>query len=212
MASAINDRSSIFIQHLEAGEICLHPTDTIPGLTCHPFQEKAVEKLGNVKGWAERRPMLGLVSSLANAITFWQALPAPWNEVLAELWPGSLTVVWKAKAGTPPCLVSTTGEMALRCPSLGKEKAWLAEVLKTLTFPLPSTSVNKAGEEPIVRGDDLARFCGAQDVWTPPLDLFSAKEGRSSTIIRIKPGGVATWIRKGALSQARIEHQLKRSA
>lgn len=135
-----------FIKLLCEGNLLAHPTDTIPGVTCDPNNLHSIQNLAHIKGREAAKTFVSLTSSFAKACGFYQALPKIWTNILNQIWPGPLTVVYKASAQCPQGLVAENGTIAIRVPKLDPEFFWFQEVLEEITFPLPSTSINRSGQ------------------------------------------------------------------
>ncbi len=195
---------SLFLQHFKSGELCVHPTDTLPGLTCDPRHLEALSHLAKIKSRSKTQSYVGLVSSLEQARqSMWQALPSSWSEKIERLWPGPITIVWKAQTGLPSCLVSEQGEVALRNPALQEKDRWLYKVIEALAMPLPSTSINLAKETPLISTTEIQNFCQTHRIWCPPIDVTSENIA-PSTIIRIIDAERFECLREGALSKTQL--------
>ncbi|NRA63684.1 MAG: Sua5/YciO/YrdC/YwlC family protein [Pseudobacteriovorax sp.] len=194
-----------FLQKWESGFLCLHPTDTIPGISFNPQSELAYASLLELKKRPANKTCICLVNSLSIALEQWAALPDGWVDSLKELWPGSLTVVWQAKTKHP--LVRDDGTIALRCPSISAETPLIAEVLSKTSGLFPSTSVNLSGEPSFTdwkqAKDFLSKFQG--NIFTPDLDLGASCNRLPSTIIKILYSGSYEMIREGALRKDQID-------
>jgi tRNA A37 threonylcarbamoyladenosine synthetase subunit TsaC/SUA5/YrdC len=213
---------------LARGAVALHPTDTLPGLTADPRLGVGVAALTRLKGRPDGKPLIGLVAGLDAARRWWAPLPAGWERSLAKLWPGPVTVVWRASAEAPRALVSPDGTIALRSPALAADDAWFLDVLAQVHVPLPSTSVNSAGGQPARTWDEavgalaeLKASAGCEPVEThvPPKVVPShaaallegASAPRPSTVIRIAASDGAPryeLLRAGALSEAAVRAAL----
>ena len=101
-----------FLGALDQSFVCLHPTDTVPGLTFDPLSRKASERLQAIKGRDPAKTFLGLVADVYEAKRFWQELPAPWSRLLEDIWPAPLTVIWKANSRAPKVMVATCARFA----------------------------------------------------------------------------------------------------
>ena len=196
--------SANFLRNWQAGRVCVHPTDTIPGLTCNPADTRAIQRLEQLKKRTQQKALLGLVADFSTAQRFWQTLPALWEELIPLLWPAPLTCVWKSRASVPPCLVSERGELALRQPLLARDDRWLLTVLQKLSYPLPSTSINYEGEAPLSGEHDLAQFCAKHAVFLPPIS-WEAKNTAPSSVLRIIDEKNFEWLRVGALSEEKFQ-------
>jgi L-threonylcarbamoyladenylate synthase len=197
-----NSVSTQFIAAWQAGKICLHPTDTLPGLSVDPLHPQAVQALKTFKHKASLRTFISLVPDLSTALVNWLPLPAGWQERLSTLWPGPLSVVWQASSQAPAAMVGEDGSIALRCPQFSLSEAWMLEVLRGIKAPLPTSSVNHPGELPCTRWAEARAFALAENFYVPALkEAPVAKEhpALASTLIRLHPDGGYTLLRQGAL-------------
>ncbi len=196
------------LRALAHGQALLHPTETLPGLAFDPRLAAGAAVLTAVKGRAAGKPCLGLVPDLAAARRFFAPLPAPWDRALGRLWPGPLSIVWTASAAAPAALVGGDGTIGLRVPALAPDAAWLLLLLRALALPLPTTSVNASGAEPLTTWSAARAFCaGAAFVpdWAPHADAFA---GAPSTIVSLRADGAHAVLREGALSAAALREAL----
>ena len=193
---------SEFTKALNDGHLCLHPSDTLPGLTYDPTQKLAYNKLIQCKQRKPSNPFSALVDSCQRAFDFWEPLPKAWQFVLDELWPAPLTVVWKASNAAPKSLIhSERGTIGLRVPNLHKNSQWLLEVLKGLPYPLPSTSVNIAGEESKRTWDDACSFSRQYSIFIPFHNQAPSFLEVQSTVIEINVDGSFQILRSGAIKE-----------
>lgn len=197
----INHSAKTFLQAWEDGRVCLHPTDTIPGLTILPKDSATLAILAKVKQ-RDRLEFISLVASAERAFAFWQPLPPFWQVTLSKVWPAALSVIYTASDATPDALRSPDGTIALRVPQLTPRHMWFADVLQELYLPLPTTSVNTSGQAAALTWADAQRWCRDQSVVFVPdiieVPLDSSPLHRPSTIIKIKTDGSFDVVRQGA--------------
>lgn len=197
-----------FLASLEAGRVCVHPTDTLLGLTFDPSSQDARDALGRLKGRPEDKPCLGLVSSLEKAKRFFAPLPLGWEQTLARLWPGPLSVVWEASPEAPRSLLAKDGTIGLRVPALPETAAWFQAVLESCDLPLPTTSVNRAGEPAMTRlAEARSAWEGHAELYAPEfpqVDTTSHGTAQPSTVIRLRADGAFEVIRRGAMPVEKI--------
>ncbi len=185
----------------QRGAICLHPTDTIPGLTIHPKNSSAVDALRSLKGRANSQPLIGLVASFKQASDWWQPLPKPWFDLLSKSWPRHLSVIWTCidRARVPDCFFSgDSSELCLRCPELAPSAAFFASFLAEQLLPVPTTSVNFHGQQSALTWSDAAawtRTCG-QEIYVPDV-VFCDSAAGASTVVQIQADGSGTILRQG---------------
>lgn len=119
-------------------EIILAPSDTVWGL-CGSATREAFEKLNKLKVRNEK-PYLLLAASVAD-IRQYAYIPESMEDLLAQIWPGPVTVVFRALPTAPAYMVGQEGTIAFRIPK--------HEGLQTLLKSMPllfSTSANVSGK------------------------------------------------------------------
>lgn len=190
------DSCNEFISAFSRGLLCLHPTDTLVGLTAKDYRTLADFK--------QRKPQVSFVhlaADFASASRFWQPLPAGWSQRLRTLWPAALTVVWKA--AHPSGREDNT--IAMRVPDLPHAHAWFNNCLRTLQL-IPSTSVNRHRQTPLTYAAAVALLQGDARVHVPkPLLTYSTPTNSlPSTVIRLHDDGRWTLLRSGAFPPASL--------
>lgn len=190
-----------FLAALNEGKVCLHPSDTLPGLTFHPLLAKGRDNLLYIKQRESQKPFVSLVNSIEKAMIFWQPLPGAWERILSQLWPGPLTVVWKAQTLAPVFLQSKTGSLALRYPKWQVEDEWMKRLMESVDFPLPSTSINIAGDMPCRDWPTALEFLQGhpQQCFIPKLEYVPVFSQPASTIIELHEDGSFTMLREAAM-------------
>lgn len=195
-----------FLAQLQAGAIGLHPADTLPGLTCWPGSQLAA--LARFKGRDASHIFLFLAATVAQAEALWQPLPAGWQNALAQLWPGALTVIHSPSSEGEK--LQAAASLAIRVPQLPESARWFRQVLSTQ--PLPSTSANATGQPPARDWPAAtALFANTEGVYIPPIKPPAASQGpeaQPSTLIRIEGPNRYTLLRQGAVTAAAIDHAL----
>ncbi len=182
-----------FLAAIAAGRVCLHPTDTLPGLTCDPRNKEAVQRILAIKGYLNERPFVHLCAKSAVAKEFFLPLPGAWAKTLEEVWPAPLSVVWQSKEA----FHSAQDSMAIRVPKL--TNAWFQEVLLSLAQPMPSTSINVKGGTPATNWQEASDFLKGHDVFIPPAWSMPNEPGtKPSTLIKLAIDGSFELLRAGA--------------
>ena len=187
-----------FLQAIRSGHICLHPTDTSPGLTFNPTSQKAHQALSHLKKRSPSKYYLGLVASIEEAKRYWQPLPAQWERILPKLWPNPLTLIWQASSTAPKTLLSPDACLALRYPKLPATSLWLFDVIQHLSCPLPSSSVNISQEQALSSWESAVTFCQQREIFVPSLESEPTFSSAPSTLIKIKKNGTYDILRQGA--------------
>ncbi len=194
------------------GEVLLHPTDTLPGLSFRPSDKVAEAKFMQIKGRPEDKRPISLIADFHLAEKLFAPLPLHWNAVLSSLWPASLSVIWQASSACPRSLVAEDGTIALRMPAWSEDKVWMRELILELDEPFPSSSVNRSGEPHALTWQDALAFVAKAGVALaiPPYQApeESLAPSLPSTVIRLDSLGGFAMLREGALPRSLIEERL----
>ncbi|MFO7689176.1 MAG: L-threonylcarbamoyladenylate synthase [Cryobacterium sp.] len=122
------------------GALVVIPTDTVYGIAADAFSPQAVQRLLDAKGRDRDSPPPVLIPRLAALDALAESVPQPVRDLVAEFWPGGLTVILIAQPSLVWDLGETRGTVALRMPSNPVALELLAE-----TGPLAVSSANLSG-------------------------------------------------------------------
>ncbi|MEZ5175673.1 MAG: L-threonylcarbamoyladenylate synthase [Acidimicrobiia bacterium] len=140
---------------LKRGEIVGVPTDTVYGIAADPFDEAALERLHELKGRDNDKPIAILVASLEQGLLL-GAMSDRALDLADKHWPGPVTLVVPRLDTAPPWLGNGARRtIALRCP----DHPVALELLETVG-PLAVTSANRASEPPAQTADEAKASFG----------------------------------------------------
>ena len=134
---------------LRAGGIVLLPTDTIYGLHAIATDDRAIERLANMKGRDGAKPFVVVGASIEQLSGIGIDVRPSLQPLLASLWPAPLTAI--LPLSRPVAASRGQASLAVRVPAL----EWLRNLL-TRTGPLASSSANLSGKPPISLPDEIA--------------------------------------------------------
>ena len=123
------------------GEIVVIPTDTVYGVAADAFQPDAVQRLLDAKGRGRESPPPVLVPGIPTLDALAEDVPDEVRSLVAEFWPGGLTIILPARHSLSWDLGETRGTVALRMPSNRVALELLSEV-----GPLAVSSANLTGK------------------------------------------------------------------
>ena len=125
---------------LRSGGVIAFPTDTAYGLGADPFNETAIDRIFQIKGRPDTKPILVVTSSIEMAESVAQA-DEIFYDLAGHFWPGPLTMILPAVQSVPLKLTAGTKTIGVRWPL-----ARLATVLvKEFGRPITATSANRSG-------------------------------------------------------------------
>lgn len=185
---------------LETGRLVIFPTETVYALGCGAFSLTAREKIYGLKGRDFDKPLQLLVAdtSTVEKLVDFNRLDKKVFKKLAKFWPGPLTLILPAS----PLGVMVNGGKAtigIRMP----EHRLAQEILKSLDFPLATTSANfSGGAEPIEAKLIPAKLKKAAKCVL--LEPGKTKYQMASTVVDISicPPRI---LREGAISRERVK-------
>jgi L-threonylcarbamoyladenylate synthase len=147
------------VSFLRRGGIIAFPTDTAYGLGVDPFNDAAVDRLFNVKGRREAKPILLIVDSVPMAESVSHP-PRNFYEVIEKFWPGPLTLVIPARPQLSVSVTAGTGTIGLRWPVA----PFANTLVRRFGCPITATSANRSGEPAtITAGEVRSQLGGSLD-------------------------------------------------
>jgi tRNA threonylcarbamoyl adenosine modification protein (Sua5/YciO/YrdC/YwlC family) len=128
----------IVVDALQRGGVIIYPTDTIYGLGCDIFQQKAIEKICRIKKVDPRKAQLSFIcSDLSHLSDYAKQLSTSTFRLLKEYLPGPYTFILPASKMVPKILQSKKDTIGLRIPDNNIAKA----IIEELGRPILSASL-----------------------------------------------------------------------
>ena len=193
------------------GQLVVIPTDTVYGLAADAFSAQAVAGLLAAKGRERTAPPPVLIPGIPTLDALATDIPEVVRQLVAEFWPGGLTVILHAQPSLQWDLGETRGTVALRMPANPIALELLAE-----TGPLAVSSANLSGMPSATTAADAEQMLGEHVAvyldGGPAGEFYEAIGERagdtSSTIVDatgIRDGvGLLRIVRAGVISRERI--------
>lgn len=155
------------------------PTDTVYGMAAR-LTPRAIRWIYRAKGRAEENPLSILLSD-PEAVRRYAVVTARARELMARFWPGALTLVLPAKAGTPWGKLTRGGRtLALRVP----DQTLCRRIIRKLGGALVVTSANPSGQAAPWSARNLdRRILAFSEV---VIDAGKTPVARPSTIVRVQ--------------------------
>lgn len=120
------------------GRLAVLPTDTVYGVGCDAFDPAAVRRLLRAKGRGREMPPAVLVGAASTLDALASGVPTYARDIVAELWPGPLTLVCSQQPSLTWDLGDTRATVAVRMPAHE-----VATELLVRTGPLAVSSANR---------------------------------------------------------------------
>ncbi|MBI5160987.1 MAG: threonylcarbamoyl-AMP synthase [Micrococcales bacterium] len=197
-------------QAIRRGQLVVLPTDTVYGVAADAFRPDAVQRLLDAKGRGRDAPPPVLVPGTDQLAALAETVPEEVDRLVAEFWPGGLTIVLRARSTLTWDLGETRGTVAVRMPSDRIALELLAE-----TGPLAVSSANLTGQPAAMTAEEAHRMLGsAIEVYLDggPAGIayaaLGAAEGTGSTIVDATaledPDGKLRILRHGVIPDEEI--------
>lgn len=179
---------------IRRGGVIAFRTDTFYGLGVDPLNKSAVQKIRELKGREDGKPILLLISDPSQVDRFITHQSELFKTVVARFWPGPITLVATARAELPIALTAGTGTIGLRLPDDETVRA----LVRACGGALTATSANMSGQLPARSAKEV------QNYFPAGVDLIV--EGgevtaiQPSTVLDLSGAGVRL-IREGAIAR-----------
>lgn len=172
------------IKALKNGDVIIYPTDTVYGIGADATNEKAVERIYEIKGRSRDKPLSVMVSGLNMLLKYFEPTGEEILTIMKYL-PGPYTFILKARER----LLFGENEVGVRVPS----HYFCRKLSEELGKPIVSTSANISGKEsPKEFGEIEPSLIESVAV---AVDGGKTLKGTPSTVIHIREKRI---IRQGA--------------
>jgi L-threonylcarbamoyladenylate synthase len=180
------------------GGVIAFRTDTFYGLGADPFNCDAVQRIKQLKGSEDHKPILIVISGSEIARRF-IAEPTPAFDLLAKaFWPGPLTLIGRAATGVTDEITAGTQTVGVRLPGDEKVRA----LIEACGGALTATSANPSEHLPARTAEEVLSYFGeAIDLI---VDGGAVVIDQPSTVVDVC-GAEPRLIREGAIEWSKIQ-------
>ncbi|MFT4662804.1 MAG: L-threonylcarbamoyladenylate synthase [Patiriisocius sp.] len=176
---------------LKEGGVLLTATDTLWGLSCDASNEKAVERIKEIKGRVEGQSFILLVNSDSMLERYVNEVPdVAWDIIDQSVRP--VTIIYPRGINLPDSTFHKDGTVAIRIT----DDPVLMKLIQYTKKPIVSTSANETGKPAPKKRDEIASTILESVDYV--LDLPEVKSGskKASSILKIGLRGEIKIIRK----------------
>lgn len=187
----MNDEIKKALEVLQAGGVILYPTDTIWGIGCDATNEKAVEKVYQIKKRAETKSMLVLLDSPAKLQNYVEEIPdMAWD--LIELTTKPLTIIYPQSKNLAKNLVGADKSVGIRIT----DEVFSKRLCERFRRPIVSTSANVSGEKSPAFFDEISEEIKAAVDYIVDYRRTDKTATKPSSIIKLGKGNLIDIIRE----------------
>jgi L-threonylcarbamoyladenylate synthase len=135
---------------LKEGGVIAYPTDTVYGIGCDIFNNKAIKKILELKKREQNNSLLVAVSDfkmMADIAIFSEKE----RKFMGKFLPGPVAFILPRKHNISDLVTGKRNTLGVRMPD-NKETL---EIIKQAGFPIITTSANISGQKPVIKSEDI---------------------------------------------------------
>lgn len=185
---------------LRDGGVILYPTDTVWGIGCDACNEKAVEKVFEIKHRSGAKSLIVLASDLDMTAKYVKEIPSVAID-LVEVNDAPMTIIYPGAQYLAPNVIAEDGSVGIRIPLALSDSAeedggaFCRELVRRLRKPLVSTSANISGQPSPLTFNDISEDIISAVDYVIPKNVGRTASGRASQIIKLGLKGEVEIIR-----------------
>ncbi len=179
---------------IRSGGVIVFPTDTVYGIGCNPYDNKAVKKIYKIKN-RESQKLLPLLGYSLDELEKIAVFTTEMKKIIEKFWPGSITLIAELKDNKIKQSMKLKDRIAVRIP---KNECALS-LLKECKIII-GTSANISGLKSFTDPDDCEKNLVGYDIL---VDGGKIPNGDESTIIEFNRNDLKI-LRKGSISEEEI--------
>ncbi|MCT4395609.1 threonylcarbamoyl-AMP synthase [Periweissella beninensis] len=186
-------------QLINQGQVVAFPTETVYGLGADATSEEAVKKVFAAKNRPSDNPLIVTVASVAMVERFVSEIPDIAKKLIANFWPGSLTIIMRFKEGAlSPIVTGGLTTVAFRLPA----NPMTQKVIELADTPIVGPSANISGKPSPTTAQHVLH--DMQGKIAAIINDGATEIGVESTVIDVTTP-VPTILRPGAVTPEQLE-------
>ncbi|NQS72114.1 MAG: threonylcarbamoyl-AMP synthase [Desulfobulbaceae bacterium] len=146
------------VEVMRFGGVICYPTDTMYGIGCDIFNQKAVKRVYQIKRRPKGKPFSFMCDSLTNISSYGHVSNSAYR-IMRKCLPGPYTFVLSGTKLVPKIMLTRQKTVGIRVPN----HPICLHLIEALGNPVLNTSAQEEGEEELVRGAlDAEEYFGRQ--------------------------------------------------
>lgn len=179
------------VEVLRNGDIILYPTDTIWGLGCDATNEKAVQRIYEIKQRSDSKSMLVLLDAPGKLQGYIDEVPdIAWD--LIELADKPLTIIYPNAKNLAKNLIASDKSIGIRITN----EAFSKRLCEAFRMPLVSTSANISGQKAPANFKEISADIISKVDYVVNFRQNETTQARPSSILKLGVGGQIEIIRE----------------
>ena len=183
---------------IKKGKVAIFPTETVYGIGTNGLDQKAIEKLYEVKFRPFNKPITLLVSDMEMIKKVARDITDMEYKLMEAFFPGPFTIILKKKDIVPNILTANGDTVGIRMP----DSEIARKIVEYAGVPVATTSANISGRESGTNIESIVKeFADRVDFY---VDGGESKIGIGSTIAKVVNGRIRI-LRQGSISKEQID-------
>lgn len=179
------------VEVLRAGGVILYPTDTIWGLGCDASNEKAVQRIYEIKKRSDAKSMLVLLDNVGKLQGYVDEVPdIAWD--LVELADKPLTIIYPNAKNLAPNLLAADKSIGIRITN----EAFSKRLCESFRKPIVSTSANISGSQAPAIFSEISKDIISQVDYVVNFRQNDTTKSKPSSILKLGVGSQIEIIRE----------------
>jgi L-threonylcarbamoyladenylate synthase len=179
------------LEVVKAGGIILYPTDTIWGIGCDATNEEAVQKVMALKGRSASKSLIVLVDNDTKLASYVREIPDVAYDLI-EYAENPLTIVYSNAKNLAKSVINEDGSVGIRVV----KHNFCQQLIQRFRLPIVSTSANISGEPAPKNFSEVSQEIINGVDYVVNLEQEVSEEKTPSTIMKLSPDGLFTFIRR----------------
>lgn len=167
------------VEVLNNDGLIIFPTDTVYGIACNSYSDKAIKKLFEAKNRNFNNPIGVLTDSISKIDLVVDGINELEKDLMNKYFPGNLTIICNKKISVSNLLTASKSTIGVRIP----DNKMALKILKAYPYPLATTSANLASCKD---GSEVSDFI---EVFKDKVDIIidgGKTDEIPSTIVRVE--------------------------
>ncbi|RMG85188.1 MAG: threonylcarbamoyl-AMP synthase [Bacteroidetes bacterium] len=157
---------------LEAGGLIIYPTDTVYGIGCDVYNQKAIERICRLRGLDPKKARLSIIcKDISQVAKYTQQIDNEVFRLMRRLLPGPYTFVLKASHELPRIFKNKKKTVGIRVP----DNRIILDLVEAFGRPVLTTSLKSE--------DEILEY------FTDPIDIYEDFKKRVDVVVDGGPGG-----------------------
>lgn len=179
------------LEVVKAGGLILYPTDTIWGIGCDATNEEAVQKVMALKGRSASKSLIVLVDNDTKLASYVREIPDVAYDLI-EYAENPLTIVYSNAKNLAKSVINEDGSVGIRVV----KHNFCQQLIQRFRLPIVSTSANISGEPAPKNFSEVSQEIIDGVDYVVNLEQEVSEEKTPSTIMKLSPDGLFTFIRR----------------